>query len=163
MCESLALTIGFTANCEANEGMLFARLDMNVHKGLEFTANSFFLFSQRLDLSSIWALLAAFEDPLSMSGGERLPFEGAFVKGVDSVSWMANNTAKLGGEGLDCWTFFSTAAFGKRHKVPQVKTLEFNLRIHAMELHSLTVCLYDPGKHTERHGRESESGNAQRS
>ena len=72
---------------------------------------------QKLELSSIWALLAAFEDPLP------IPFEGAFVKGVDSISWMANNTKKLLhslGSGPHCWTFFSTAAFGKRNKVPQV-------------------------------------------
>ena len=72
---------------------------------------------QKLELSSIWALLAAFEDPLP------IPFEGAFVKGVDSISWMANNTKKLLhslSSGPHCWTFFSTAAFGKRNKVPQV-------------------------------------------
>lgn len=71
---------------------------------------------KRLDLSSIWALLAAFEDPLPV------PFEGAFVKGVDSLSWMANNTKKLSplsDSGPHCWTFFSTASFGKRNKVPQ--------------------------------------------
>ncbi|XP_059598315.1 uncharacterized protein LOC100241002 isoform X3 [Vitis vinifera] len=71
---------------------------------------------KKLELSSIWALLAAFEDPLP------IPFEGAFVKGVDSISWMANNTKKLLhslGSGPHCWTFFSTAAFGKRNKVPQ--------------------------------------------
>ncbi|XP_034708333.1 renalase isoform X3 [Vitis riparia] len=71
---------------------------------------------KKLELSSIWALLAAFEDPLP------IPFEGAFVKGVDSISWMANNTKKLLhslSSGPHCWTFFSTAAFGKRNKVPQ--------------------------------------------
>lgn len=74
-------------------------------------------------MSSIWALLAAFEDPLPVPESDGLPFEGAFVKGVDSVSWMANNTKKLLGssnDGPDCWTFFSTAAYGKRNKVPQV-------------------------------------------
>lgn len=73
---------------------------------------------QRLDLSSIWALLAAFEDPLPLT----FPFEGAFVKGVDALSWMANNSAKLSSTqgGPHCWTFFSTAAFGKQNKVPQV-------------------------------------------
>ncbi|GAB4836021.1 hypothetical protein Ancab_000939 [Ancistrocladus abbreviatus] len=50
------------------------------------------------------------------------PFEGAFVKGIDAVSWMANNSSKLSsgqGNGPHCWTFFSTAAFGERTKVPQ--------------------------------------------
>ncbi|KAJ0080050.1 hypothetical protein Patl1_23267 [Pistacia atlantica] len=75
---------------------------------------------KRLELSSIWALLAAFEDPLPI-GGE-FTFEGAFVKGVDSLSWMANNSMKLLGSqsnGPQCWTFFSTAAYGKQNKVPQ--------------------------------------------
>ncbi|XP_064975746.1 uncharacterized protein LOC135618631 isoform X2 [Musa acuminata AAA Group] len=73
-----------------------------------------------LELSSIWALLAAFEDPLPIS--QNRDFEGAFVKGVDSLSWMSNNTSKLFPLESDlpqCWTFFSTAAYGKRNKVPQ--------------------------------------------
>ncbi|CAN4111305.1 unnamed protein product [Withania somnifera] len=77
---------------------------------------------KRLELSSIWALLAAFEDPLPTAlNAESLPFEGAFVKGVESVSWMANNTKKLlvSDSGPQCWTFFSTATFGKQNKVPQ--------------------------------------------
>jgi len=76
-----------------------------------------------LDLSSIWALLAAFEDPLPFPGSTEVPFEGAFVRGVDSVSWMANNTKKLEISecgGPHCWTFLSTAAYGKQNKVPQV-------------------------------------------
>ncbi|KAE8009998.1 hypothetical protein FH972_006396 [Carpinus fangiana] len=75
---------------------------------------------KRLELSSMWALLAAFEDPLPIPGGTS--FEGAFVKGIDSVSWMANNTKKLlhsQSNGPHCWTFFSTAAYGKQNKVPQ--------------------------------------------
>ncbi|KAF5739547.1 hypothetical protein HS088_TW12G00753 [Tripterygium wilfordii] len=78
---------------------------------------------KRLELSSIWALLAAFENPLpSPSGAASFPFEGAFVKGVDSLSWMGNNSVKLFGSQKNnphCWTFFSTAAYGKRNKVPQ--------------------------------------------
>ncbi|XP_057963253.1 uncharacterized protein LOC131154467 isoform X2 [Malania oleifera] len=78
---------------------------------------------KRLELSSIWALLAAFEDPLPILGSaSNLHFEGAFVEGVDSLSWMANNTMKLSGSsssGPHCWTFLSTAAFGKQNKVPQ--------------------------------------------
>uniref|UniRef100_M1CMN4 Oxidoreductase n=1 Tax=Solanum tuberosum TaxID=4113 RepID=M1CMN4_SOLTU len=78
---------------------------------------------KRLELSSIWALLAAFEDPLPTAlNAASLPFEGTFVKGVESVSWMANNTKKLlaSDSGPQCWTFFSTATFGKQNKVPQV-------------------------------------------
>ncbi|XP_068635546.1 uncharacterized protein [Aristolochia californica] len=78
---------------------------------------------KRLELSSIWALLAAFEDPLPLPASiAKVHFEGAFVKGVDAVSWMANNTKKLfplQQSGPYCWTFFSTAAFGRRNKVPQ--------------------------------------------
>ncbi|XP_062178262.1 uncharacterized protein LOC133883078 isoform X2 [Alnus glutinosa] len=75
---------------------------------------------KRLELSSIWALLAAFEDPLPIPGGTS--FEGAFVKGINSLSWMANNNKKLlrsQSSGPHCWTFFSTAAYGKQNKVPQ--------------------------------------------
>lgn len=75
-------------------------------------------------MSSIWALLAAFDDPLPLPGNtDAVPFEGAFVKGVDSLSWMANNTNKLlksQSGGPHCWTFLSTAAYGKQNKVPQV-------------------------------------------
>lgn len=72
-------------------------------------------------MSSIWALLAAFDDRLPIGGTAQ--FEGAFVKGVDSISWMANNSKKLLTDQSnypECWTFFSTAAYGKRNKVPQV-------------------------------------------
>lgn len=76
-------------------------------------------------MSSIWALLAAFDDPLPLPAVANiaLPVEGAFVKGIDSISWMGNNTKKLLGfdnKGPNCWTFFSSAAYGKRNKVPQV-------------------------------------------
>ncbi|KAJ4969366.1 hypothetical protein NE237_016067 [Protea cynaroides] len=78
---------------------------------------------KRLELSSIWTLLAAFEDPLPTPGNTVMTsFEGAFVKGVDAVSWMANNTKKLfpsQSTGPYCWTFFSTPTYGKRNKVPQ--------------------------------------------
>ncbi|KAH9659214.1 hypothetical protein KPL70_023774 [Citrus sinensis] len=53
-------------------------------------------------------------------------FEGAFVKGVDSVSWMANNSAKLlsfHSDGSHYWTFFGIAASGKGDKVPQVLSI----------------------------------------
>jgi hypothetical protein len=78
---------------------------------------------QRLDLSSVWALLAAFEDPLPIPNNSYGTFEGAFVKDIDSLSWMANNTQKffpLETERPECWTFFSTASYGRKNKVPQV-------------------------------------------
>lgn len=81
---------------------------------------------KRLELSSIWALMAAFDQPLPApsllppSGNGEI--EGAFVTGIDSLSWMGNNTAKLQAspnKGPYCWTFFSTAKYGKKNKVPQ--------------------------------------------
>lgn len=69
--------------------------------------------------------MAAFEEaipiPEGLAGGH---LDGAFVEGVSAVSWMANNSRKLNGTAKDaphCWTFFSTAAYGKKNKVPQVR------------------------------------------
>ncbi|KAJ1385121.1 hypothetical protein SESBI_41906 [Sesbania bispinosa] len=59
---------------------------------------------------------------IAHNGSTEVPFEGAFVRGIDSVSWMANNTKKLLASqsgGPHCWTFLSTAAYGKQNKVPQ--------------------------------------------
>jgi hypothetical protein len=79
---------------------------------------------QRLELSSIWALMAAFDEPLpSPLGLDSRALDGAFVEGVNAISWMGNNTSKLPlskDRAPHCWTFFSTAAFGKKNKVPQV-------------------------------------------
>lgn len=78
---------------------------------------------KRLELSSVWALLAAFEDPLPIPLlDSNAAFEGAFVRDVDSLSWMGNNTRKffpMQTGTPECWTFFSTAAYGKKNKVPQ--------------------------------------------
>ncbi|KAE8805518.1 hypothetical protein D1007_18446 [Hordeum vulgare] len=78
---------------------------------------------KRLELSSVWALLAAFDDPLPIPQDNSYgTFEGAFVKDIDSLSWMANNTQKifpLETNRPECWTFFSTASYGKKNKVPQ--------------------------------------------
>ena len=40
------------------------------------------------------------------------------------MSWVANNTAKMGlqhpgNPARSCWTLFSTAPYGKKNKVPQ--------------------------------------------
>ncbi|KAJ3674696.1 hypothetical protein LUZ60_005312 [Juncus effusus] len=75
---------------------------------------------KKLDISAIYALLAAFENPLPIP--QNSEFEGAFVKNVESLSWMGNNTKKIFPSETTkphCWTFFSTAAYGKRNKVPQ--------------------------------------------
>lgn len=100
---------------------------------------------QRLELSSVWALLAAFEDPLPIPHiDSHGAFEGAFVRDVDSLSWMGNNTRKLfpmQTGAPECWTFFSTAAYGKRNKVPQVACLlifvEFFLSYHFVAPHNI--------------------------
>ncbi|CAI5487763.1 unnamed protein product [Closterium sp. Naga37s-1] len=89
---------------------------------------------------SIWASIIAFESPLLANGSApRGRFDAAFVEGVPAVAWMCNNTAKLaegggsgrgdggegsgavrrGEEGVECWTVLSSAAYGKRNKVPQ--------------------------------------------
>ncbi|KAK2983059.1 hypothetical protein RJ640_006446 [Escallonia rubra] len=80
--------------------------------------------ANRLLASSGLPLIARqMKDPLPMpANAAAFPFEGAFVKGIDSLSWMANNTKKLlnsQSSGPHCWTFFSTSTFGKRNKVPQ--------------------------------------------
>ena len=77
--------------------------------------------------------MAAFEKPLPsvISGNRNIQLGGAFVKGIDAVSWIGNNTAKLNPSEMNgpyCWTFFSTAAYGKKNKVPQV-ILKLQLRI----------------------------------
>ncbi|KAK7324293.1 hypothetical protein VNO77_27826 [Canavalia gladiata] len=50
---------------------------------------------KRLELSSIWTLLTTFEDFLPFLGSIEVFFEGTFVRGVDFVLWMNNNTKKL--------------------------------------------------------------------
>lgn len=58
------------------------------------------------------------------------PPQGAFIEGDPVLSWAANNTAKLGSGGApagpgaaaaayECWTLFSTAAYGRANKCPQ--------------------------------------------
>uniref|UniRef100_A0A453AMD1 Uncharacterized protein n=1 Tax=Aegilops tauschii subsp. strangulata TaxID=200361 RepID=A0A453AMD1_AEGTS len=86
---------------------------------------------KRLELSSVWALLAAFDDPLPIPQDNSYgTFEGAFVRDIDSLSWMANNTQKLfplETNRLECWTFFqhcflwkekqsSTGKYSKCHR-----------------------------------------------
>ncbi|XP_048241536.1 renalase-like [Haliotis rufescens] len=70
----------------------------------------------RMQLCSLWVLLVAFREPL------KLPFQGAHVEHQD-ISWIANNTAKLGqkfpASKIECWTVFSTREFGTANKVPQ--------------------------------------------
>ncbi|KAG2436952.1 hypothetical protein HXX76_006468 [Chlamydomonas incerta] len=71
----------------------------------------------RLRLNAVWCLMVAFDGPLPVN------FEGAFIQGSPVLSWAANNTAKLELKhtpaGTQCWTLFSTNAFGQANKVPQ--------------------------------------------
>lgn len=94
-----------------------------------------------LRLSAVWVAMVAFDGPVPLA----TPFEGAFVDGDKTLTWAANNTAKLGavqaqssslsssspssggagggGGGLQCWTLISTNAYGQANKVPQVRTM----------------------------------------
>eukprot|EP00198_Chlamydomonas_reinhardtii_P003837 XP_001693173.1 predicted protein [Chlamydomonas reinhardtii] len=71
----------------------------------------------RLKLNAVWCLMVAFDGPLPVN------FEGAFIQGSSILSWAANNTAKLELKhtpaGTQCWTLFSTNAYGQANKVPQ--------------------------------------------
>ncbi|GLC50732.1 hypothetical protein PLESTB_000425900 [Pleodorina starrii] len=71
----------------------------------------------RLRLNAVWALMVAFE------GAVPVPFEGAFIRGSPVLSWAGNNTAKMGlrhtPDDIECWTLFSTNAYGQANKVPQ--------------------------------------------
>ncbi|CAI0433942.1 unnamed protein product [Linum tenue] len=122
MCESVACYIRLALNCKTNEGtqsssqLLALCCDKNyLMMEMVIVMHTLRMRLQKLDLSSIWALMAAFDDPLP------IPFEGAFVRGVDALSWMGNNSGKLskGKQSPECWTLFSTGAYGKRNKVPQ--------------------------------------------
>lgn len=135
MCQPSALYIRITIANKTNEGIVVHYCTNFELTGDEifpilifyFITEAYIFNDQRLELSSVWALLAAFEDPLPIPYNDSHgAFEGAFVRDVDSLSWMGNNTRKLfplqTGK-PECWTFFSTAAYGKRNKVPQVACL----------------------------------------
>ena len=80
-----------------------------------------------LRLSSIWALMVAFDagELCRAAPAVAAGMEGAFIgcAGLEgsSLAWVANNTAKLGTRQgrVQCWTLLSTDAFGKAIKVPQ--------------------------------------------
>ncbi|GAY56028.1 hypothetical protein CUMW_168660 [Citrus unshiu] len=74
--------------------------------------------SLRMELSSIWTLLAASEDHCLL--GSAASFKAPLLR---AVSWMENNSEKLfcsQSDGAHCWTLFSTTAYGKRNKFPQI-------------------------------------------
>ncbi|KAF8392268.1 hypothetical protein HHK36_022610 [Tetracentron sinense] len=86
MCKLLAWFVRLTTDWKTNDG---------VPKPFQLgPCNG----TNRLELSSMWAISirATFEIPLPIPGSTvATRFKGAFVKGVDAVSWMANNTRKL--------------------------------------------------------------------
>jgi predicted NAD/FAD-dependent oxidoreductase len=69
----------------------------------------------RMKLSSIWALMVAWDSPLPVD------FEGAFVDSSPILSWAGNSSRLLAGGGADTsvWTLFSTSHYGKANKAPQ--------------------------------------------
>jgi predicted NAD/FAD-dependent oxidoreductase len=71
-----------------------------------------------MQLCSLWVMVAVFP-----ADAVKVPFEGARVEGEagDTISWVANNTAKLSGEpgGGQCWTIVSSRQFGQKFKCPQ--------------------------------------------
>lgn len=81
---------------------------------------------RKLILSSVWALMVAFEKPLK---GLPTRMEGAHVSGSDVVAWCSNVTAKRAHSRRDastfsatqpeCWVVHSTPAYAKDNKCPQ--------------------------------------------
>lgn len=106
------------------------------------------LYVHILGLSSVWALLASFQDPLPTPHNDSYgTFEGAFVRDVDSLSWMANNTQKQFSSQTgrpQCWIFFSTSPYGRRNKVPQVAYL--------LKLFMIFFVVWSFGCTTQYHG-----------
>jgi predicted NAD/FAD-dependent oxidoreductase len=95
----------------------------------------------RMKLSSIWCLMVAFASPLGA------PFEGAHVAGLPALSWAGNNTAKLGltGSQQECWSLFSSAAYGRANKCPQEAVpAEVAQRVTADMLDALSKALGKP-------------------
>jgi len=70
-----------------------------------------------MQLCSLWVLLAYFETQFATPD----IMEGAFIKGVEELSWAANNCAKLSLTNVmgSCWTIISSAQFGQENKCPQ--------------------------------------------
>ena len=125
MCQPSAFYVRSTPTDKANEGLHWTKIwTHEIYPFFQVLTDLHAFCVQRLELSSVWALLAAFEDPLPIAQNNSYgAFEGAFVRDVDSLSWMANNTQKLFPLETDrpeCWTFFSTASYGRKNKVPQV-------------------------------------------
>ena len=82
----------------------------------------------RMKLSSLWCLMVSFAEPLNA------PFEGVHVAGQPALSWAGNNTAKLRLPKAvpECWTLFSSAAYGRANKCPQEAVpLEVSQRVTA--------------------------------
>ena len=59
-------------------------------------------------MSPCWAVMLAFEKPLS------LPFDGAFIHDA-TVAWAARNSSKPGRGDEDCWVLHATADWSFAH------------------------------------------------
>eukprot|EP00640_Fibrocapsa_japonica_P001249 CAMPEP_0113952806 /NCGR_PEP_ID=MMETSP1339-20121228/90628_1 /TAXON_ID=94617 /ORGANISM="Fibrocapsa japonica" /LENGTH=403 /DNA_ID=CAMNT_0000961471 /DNA_START=206 /DNA_END=1418 /DNA_ORIENTATION=- /assembly_acc=CAM_ASM_000762 len=69
-----------------------------------------------MQLNSLWVLCAHFDQDIQTPA----KFEGAFVKGIRDLSWVSNNSAKLGSTGSgSSWTIISSPTFGQKFKCPQ--------------------------------------------
>eukprot|EP00181_Compsopogon_caeruleus_P000319 CAMPEP_0184689364 /NCGR_PEP_ID=MMETSP0312-20130426/30614_1 /TAXON_ID=31354 /ORGANISM="Compsopogon coeruleus, Strain SAG 36.94" /LENGTH=596 /DNA_ID=CAMNT_0027146703 /DNA_START=82 /DNA_END=1872 /DNA_ORIENTATION=- len=67
---------------------------------------------QELQECSLWTTMVAFKREIPV------PFEAAFVRQSRVLSWVCNNTKKMGipFDGVECWTLISTRAFALRNK-----------------------------------------------
>ena len=84
---------------------------------------------RKLILSSVWALMLAFDEPVALPNGAAA-MEGAHVVGSDVVAWCSNVTAKRrsaagaddpapGSRGGECWVVHSTPTYARDNKCPQ--------------------------------------------
>jgi predicted NAD/FAD-dependent oxidoreductase len=80
---------------------------------------------RKLILSSVWALMVAFDEPLEFPDSSDL-LEGAHVAGSDVIAWCSNVTAKRAHGGTssssvrpECWVIHSTPTYARDNKCPQ--------------------------------------------
>lgn len=84
----------------------------------------------KLRLSAVWVAMVAFRDSVPLPAG-CAGMEGAFIEGDDTLSWVANNSAKLGLShgrllpGMQCWTLISTNSYGQKNKARCCVVLTF--------------------------------------
>jgi predicted NAD/FAD-dependent oxidoreductase len=72
---------------------------------------------RKMQLCSLWVMVFAVKGQLPVN------YEGAFVPGSSTLSWICNTSKKLGispvssGDGVECWTAISTREYGAANKV----------------------------------------------